>query len=155
MFFRHLFAPLNSFRPGATPLSTRAGIAIVVAAFAIVQGPRVIHNLPKWHWEDGRHFHHNRQQVHSIADCFLVPSAWEGGAESTYRPLSANLYYLAGRSGTAPFVVLADRLFIRYTYFGHAGLAVATGGLAAVAAHWLRGRHPAAADTPSALAAGA
>jgi hypothetical protein len=48
--------------------------------------------------EDGRHFHHNRQQVHSIADCFLVPSAWEGGAESTYRPLSANLYYLAGRS---------------------------------------------------------
>ena len=98
MFFRHLFAPLNSFRPGATPLSTRAGITIVVAAFAIVQGPRVIHNLPKWHWEDGRHFHHNRQQVHSIADCFLVPSAWEGGAESTYRPLSANLYYLAGRS---------------------------------------------------------
>jgi len=403
MFFRHLFAPLNSFRPGATPLSTRAGIAIVVAAFAIVQGPRVIHNLPKWHWEDGRHFHHNRQQVHSIADCFLVPSAWEGGAESTYRPLSANLYYLAGRSlfgndvevyhaidaaaylangillfllclellpgpvalippvvfvtrlahrqdfeytsnfdtlsyaglcllalllfmrarrqerrfpealaafafglallckeaavvwpalvtaygwlfdrsaawrkyvpgwvlaalwvvcyremvhllypigtpgftldfapthvlarygsyllgifnalvptvdpekagwaipphlrafaastplvvamaglaavdvvllvaarsrpqlvganarvvafgltwffaGTAPFVVLADRLFIRYTYFGHAGLAVAIGGLAAVAAHWLRGRRPAAADTPSALAAGA
>ena len=92
----------------------------MVAAFAIVQGPRVIHNLPKWHWEDGRHFHHNRQHVHSIADCFLVPSAWEGGAESTYRPLSANLYYLAGRSGTAPFVVLADRLFIRYTYFGHA-----------------------------------
>ena len=58
-------------------------------------------------------------------------------------------------AGTAPFVVLADRLFIRYTYFGHAGLAVAIGGLAAVAAHWLRGRRPAAADTPSALAAGA
>jgi hypothetical protein len=78
--------------------SGTAGIAIVVAAFAVTQGPRVVHNLPKWHWEDGRHFHHNRQQIHSLADCFLVPSAWEHGAEATYRPLSANLYYLAGRS---------------------------------------------------------
>jgi hypothetical protein len=76
----------------------RVGIAIVAAAFLVAQGPRVVHNLPKWHWEDGRHFHHNRQQIHSIADCFLVPSAWEGGAEATYRPLSANLYYLVGRS---------------------------------------------------------
>ena len=98
MFLRHFFAHARSARPGGAWLSTRAGIAVVVGAFALVQGPRVIHNLPKWHWEDGRHFHHNRQQIHSIADCFLLPSAWEGGAESTYRPLSANLYYLAGRS---------------------------------------------------------
>ena len=98
MFLRHFFARANSGRPGGAAFSTPAGIAVVVGAFALVQGPRVIHNLPKWHWEDGRHFHHNRQQIHSIADCFLLPSAWEGGAESTYRPLSANLYYLAGRS---------------------------------------------------------
>ena len=98
MFLRHFFAHATSARPGGASLSTRAGIAVVVGAFALVQGPRVIHNLPKWHWEDGRHFHHNRQQIHSIADCFLLPSAWEGGAEATYRPLSANLYYLAGRS---------------------------------------------------------
>ncbi|HET6898046.1 MAG TPA: hypothetical protein VFK70_06855 [Vicinamibacteria bacterium] len=98
MALRHFFARVNVAGASASPLSTRLGIAVVVAAFAIVQGPRVIHNLPKWHWEDGRHFHHNRQQIHSIADCFLVPSAWEGGAESTYRPLSANLYYLVGRT---------------------------------------------------------
>ena len=98
MFLRHFFAHARSARPGGASLSTRTRIAVVVGAFALVQGPRVIHNLPKWHWEDGRHFHHNRQQIHSIADCFLLPSAWEGGAESTYRPLSANLYYLAGRS---------------------------------------------------------
>src|SRR5690349_10191198 len=97
MSLRHFFARSTAADPSASPLSTRLGIGIVVAAFAIVQGPRVIHNLPKWHWEDGRHFHHNRQQIHSIADCFLVPSAWEGGAEATYRPLSANLYYLVGR----------------------------------------------------------
>jgi len=84
------------------PLSARPpswlGVALVLAAFAVAHGPRVVHNLPKWHWEDGRHFHHNRQQIHSIADCFFEPSAWEGGAEATYRPLSANLYYFAGRS---------------------------------------------------------
>lgn len=70
----------------------------MAAGFAAVQGLRVVHNLPKWHWEDGRHFHHNRQQIHSIVDCFVEPSAWVGGAEATYRPLSANLYYLAGRT---------------------------------------------------------
>lgn len=98
MFLRNLFARVTAAGTGAGAPSARVGIVIVMAAFAVVQGPGVIHNLPKWHWEDGRHFHHNRQQIHSIADCFLVPSAWEGGAEATYRPLSANLYYFAGRS---------------------------------------------------------
>ncbi len=55
-------------------------------------------NLPKRHWEDSRHFRHNREQIHSLLDCFRKPSAWPGGAEATYRPLSGNLYYLAGRT---------------------------------------------------------
>src|SRR5258707_8813555 len=96
--FGIFFAQVPARRTATRASSVRVGIAIVAAAFLVAQGPRVVHNLPKWHWEDGRHFHHNRQQIHSIADCFLVPSAWEGGAEATYRPLSANLYYLAGRS---------------------------------------------------------
>jgi hypothetical protein len=33
-------------------------------------------------------------------------------------------------AGTSPFAVLADRLFIRYTYFGHVGLAIAAGAVA-------------------------
>jgi hypothetical protein len=70
----------------------------VVAAFAVVHGPHVVHNLPKRHWEDGRHFHHNREQIHSLTECFTKPTAWQGGAEATYRPLSANLYYFAGRT---------------------------------------------------------
>jgi hypothetical protein len=41
-------------------------------------------------------------------------------------------------AGTAPFVVLADRLFIRYSYFGHAGLAVAVGGIASAVTQWIR-----------------
>ena len=98
MSLRALFARAQAWTAETAPASLRLGIAVVLAAFVVAQGPNVIHNLPKWHWEDGRHFHHNRQQIHSIADCFLVPSAWEGGAEATYRPLSANLYYLAGRS---------------------------------------------------------
>ena len=57
-----------------------------------------MHNLPKWHWEDGRHFRHNRANIHSVADAFTKPSAWAGGAEATYRPLGANLWYLAGRA---------------------------------------------------------
>jgi len=98
MSFRALFARAQAWTADPATPSVRLGVAIVLAAFAVAHGPRVIHNLPKWHWEDGRHFHHNRQQIHSIADCFLMPSAWEGGAEATYRPLSANLYYFAGRS---------------------------------------------------------
>src|SRR5260221_11507774 len=34
-------------------------------------------------------------------------------------------------AGTSPFAVLAHRLFIRYTYFGHAGLAIVAGAPAA------------------------
>ena len=98
MSLRALFARATAWTAETAPPSVSVGVAIVLAAFVVAQGPSVLHNLPKWHWEDGRHFHHNRQQIHSIADCFLVPSAWEGGAEATYRPLSANLYYLAGRS---------------------------------------------------------
>ena len=70
----------------------------MLAAFAVAHGPRVVRNLPKRHWEDSRHFRHNRAEVHSLADCFRKPSAWPGGAEATYRPLSGNLYYLAGRT---------------------------------------------------------
>jgi hypothetical protein len=98
MSFRALFARAQAWNADPAMPSVRLGVAIVLAAFAVAHGPRVLHNLPKWHWEDGRHFHHNRQQIHSIADCFLMPSAWEGGAEATYRPLSANLYYFIGRS---------------------------------------------------------
>ena len=43
---------------------------------------------------------------------------------------------------TAPYAVLADRLFMRYSYFGHAGLAVALGGLTASAGPaWAGIRH--------------
>jgi hypothetical protein len=98
MSIRALFARAAVSKPLSATPRWWLGVALVLAAFALAHGPRVVRNLPKWHWEDGRHFHHNRQQIHSIADCFFEPSAWEGGAEATYRPLSANLYYFAGRS---------------------------------------------------------
>jgi hypothetical protein len=47
--------------------------------------------------------------------------------------------------GMAPFVVFADRLFVRYTYFGHAGLALGSGGIGCV----LSGRLLAALDRTS------
>ncbi len=79
MSLRALLARAAVSKPlSATPPSW-LGVALVLAAFAVAHGPR-------------------RQQIHSIADCFFEPSAWEGGAEATYRPLSANLYYFAGRS---------------------------------------------------------
>ena len=78
--------------------SLSVGILLVLASFAVAHGPRLIHNLPRHHWEDGRHFHHNREQIHSLVECFTRPSAWPGGAEATYRPLSTNVYYFAGRS---------------------------------------------------------
>jgi hypothetical protein len=50
---------------------------------------------------------------------------------------------------TAPFAVLADRLFMRYSYAGHAGLALSVGGLAAeVAQRWSAHRSPAGAAPP-------
>jgi len=73
------------------------GVGLVVAAFLAGHGPHLWRNLPKHHWEDFRHFRHNRDEVHSLRDCFVKRSAW-AGAEATYRPLSANLYYFAGRT---------------------------------------------------------
>ncbi len=86
-------------RPGSTwrPPTWLAAL-LVLLAFTIVHGDRVVRNLHHSHWEDGRHFHHNREQIHSLADCFRKASAWAGGAEATYRPLSASLYYYAGRA---------------------------------------------------------
>jgi hypothetical protein len=81
----------------AAARSLTLGIVLVVGAFAVEHGAHFVRNLPKHHWEDGRHFHHNRAHIHSLLDCFTQPSAWAGGAEATYRPLSANLYYYLGR----------------------------------------------------------
>lgn len=77
--------------------SLALGILLVLGSFAVEHGTHFVRNLPKHHWEDGRHFHHNRTNIHSLLDCFTQPSAWAGGAEATYRPLSANLYYYLGR----------------------------------------------------------
>src|SRR5258708_705247 len=79
MSLRALLARAAVWKPlSATPPSW-LGVVLVLAAFALAHGPRVVHNLPKWHWEDGRHFHHNRQQIHSIAavsGVFRRPSQW-------------------------------------------------------------------------------
>jgi hypothetical protein len=56
-------------------------------------------------------------------------------------------------AGTAPFVVLADRLFMRYSYFGHAGLAIAAGAAAAAVAQWIRAVRARSADGPGAIGA--
>jgi hypothetical protein len=50
-------------------------------------------------------------------------------------------------AGMAPFVILRDRLFMRYTYFGHAGLAIAAGAL--VLALSRRARRAATVATPA------
>lgn len=71
---------------------------VIGTAFTAAHGLRVVRSLNRRHWEDGRYFHHNRDEIHSVTDCFVRPSAWSGGNEATYRPLSANLYYFAGRA---------------------------------------------------------
>jgi len=55
-------------------------------------------------------------------------------------------------AGTAPFVIFQDRLFMRYSYFGHAGLALAAGAFLELL--WCVGRErlipeTAAATSPS------
>lgn len=54
-------------------------------------------------------------------------------------------------AGTAPFVVLEDRLFLRYFYFGSAGLALLLAAVPAAAGEWwrLRSQPPAAAAAAS------
>src|SRR5438477_1759143 len=88
--------------PAARAASARTpvwvAVSLVLATFAVFHGARVVRNLHKWHWEDGRHFHHNREEIHSLADCFTKATAWSGGAEATYRPLSASVYYFTGRT---------------------------------------------------------
>jgi hypothetical protein len=84
----------------------------VVAAAAAAHGPRVVHNLPRHHWEDLRFFRHSRTQIHSLADCFVRPSAWPG----LYRPLSTNVYYFLGRkvfgNDVTPYHVVSAVVFV-------------------------------------------
>jgi hypothetical protein len=84
----------------------------VIAAAAAAHGPRVVHNLPRHHWEDLRFLRHSRTQIHSLADCFLRPSAWPG----LYRPLSTNVYYFVGRklfdNRIEPFHVISALSFL-------------------------------------------
>jgi hypothetical protein len=53
-------------------------------------------------------------------------------------------------AGTAPFVVFADRLFLRYAYFGSAGLALTVLAVPAAAAEWWRVRQGRRAATAAA-----
>jgi hypothetical protein len=69
-------------------------LAAVLVATSAVHGPRFLRNLHRHHWEDWRFFRQNRQEIHSIPDCFTRPSVWPG----LYRPLSTNCYYLLGRA---------------------------------------------------------
>jgi hypothetical protein len=55
-------------------------------------------------------------------------------------------------AGTSPFAVLAHRLFIRYTYFGHAGLAIAAGAVASAVTQWIRQLRARKVAAPTALA---
>jgi|HubBroStandDraft_6_1064221.scaffolds.fasta_scaffold05246_4 hypothetical protein len=45
---------------------------------------------------------------------------------------------------TLPFTIFADRLFMRYGYLGHAGLALCVGGLVESIVRWFSTRRPAA-----------
>jgi hypothetical protein len=63
------------------------------------------------------------------------------------------VFFLAA---TAPFAVLDDRLFLRYGYFGHAGLSLAAGaGLMALGDYLRRRLPPTAGATPGPSRAGA
>jgi hypothetical protein len=50
--------------------------------------------------------------------------------------------------GLGPFVILADRLFMRYAYVAHAGLALAAGGVIALALEGLARRRRPVAPSP-------
>jgi len=91
---------------------TLVAAVLVIAAAAAAHGPRVVHNLPRHHWEDLRFFRHSRTQIHSLAECFVRPSAWPG----LYRPLSTNVYYFLGRkvfgNDVVPYHVVSAIVFV-------------------------------------------
>ena len=98
MSLRSLFDRIATSRVATVAPRPWMAVLLIGTAFAVAHGSRVEKNLPRRHWEDGRYFHHNREQIHSLADCFTKPSAWPGGDEASYRPISGNLYYFAGRT---------------------------------------------------------
>lgn len=69
----------------------------------------------------------------------------EGAAAMPLRVMAFGFAWFV--AGSAPFVVFEDRLFLRYAYFGAAGLALVLSALPAAAAEWWRfKRRPAAAS---------
>lgn len=87
------------------------------------------------------------------AAAVLALLAWTrrmGGAEAA-RPARAMALGLAWFvAGTAPFAIFEDRLFLRYAYFGSAGLALLLAALPAAAAQWWRLRKSSGAGAPAA-----
>jgi hypothetical protein len=69
------------------------GVAVVLAALAVAQGPAFVQAFHRRHWEDRRFFVHNQRSISTIGQCFTRPSAWPG----LYRPLTTNCYYFLGR----------------------------------------------------------
>jgi protein O-mannosyl-transferase len=69
------------------------GVAIVLAAVAVAQGPAFLESFHRRHWEDRRFFVHSQTHISTIGECFTRPSTWPG----LYRPLTTNCYYLLGR----------------------------------------------------------
>ncbi|HKN14109.1 MAG TPA: hypothetical protein VJX68_13040 [Candidatus Binatus sp.] len=68
-------------------------VAVLCAAgLAAAHGSRIVDN---WHvpqWEDSMFFQYNKNEIHSLWDCFVKRGAWGG----LYRPLTTNLYYYVG-----------------------------------------------------------
>lgn len=66
--------------------------SVLFVVIAIVHYDRIQQNWSTVHWEDPLFFDHNRQAIHTLADCLTRPALWPG----LYRPLTTNCYYYVG-----------------------------------------------------------
>lgn len=66
--------------------------SVLFVVIAIVHYDRIQQNWSTVHWEDPLFFEHNRQTIHTLADCLTRPALWPG----LYRPLTTNCYYYVG-----------------------------------------------------------
>jgi hypothetical protein len=67
--------------------------ALILLAFVLLHGGRILANFGAPQWEDKLFLGHVAKNVHSLGDVFTHGSFWTG----LYRPLSTNLFYfLAG-----------------------------------------------------------
>jgi hypothetical protein len=157
VLFALVLRGVSDYRPTGYAYDVTSGFATRYAAYAIMLSNSIV--LPVDQWTVPARVPALARQPGVLVALWACAAALgaltvaarriaAGPAGDPVRALALGFaWFLAG---TAPFVVFADRLFLRYAYFGSAGLALTVLAVPAAAAEWWRVRQGRRAATAAA-----